>query len=115
MALNNCFVPIPHGLGSSPNPGLPIVLQDHPASTQVTMTVPLLARIVQEVPTVSWADVGGLDDVKRELHETVQYPVEHADKFRKFGMPPSKGVPAVRQTTGDEAPSDGRESYITSS
>jgi len=34
-------------------PGLPIVLQDHPASTQVTMTVPLLARIVQEVPTVS--------------------------------------------------------------
>ena len=45
-----------------------------------------------QVPTVSWEDVGGLEDVKRELHETVQYPVEHADKFRKFGMPPSKGV-----------------------
>jgi transitional endoplasmic reticulum ATPase len=45
-----------------------------------------------QVPTVSWEDVGGLEEVKRELHETVQYPVEHADKFRKFGMPPSKGV-----------------------
>jgi ATP-dependent 26S proteasome regulatory subunit len=37
-------------------------------------------------------DVGGLEDVKRELHETVQYPVEHAEKYVKFGMSPSKGV-----------------------
>lgn len=45
-----------------------------------------------EVPNVHWEDVGGLEDVKRELHETVQYPVEHADKYIKFGMSPSKGV-----------------------
>ena len=45
-----------------------------------------------EVPDVRWDDVGGLEDVKRELHETVQYPVEHADKYVKFGMSPSKGV-----------------------
>ena len=45
-----------------------------------------------EVPDVHWEDVGGLEDVKRELHETVQYPVEHADKYVKFGMSPSKGV-----------------------
>jgi transitional endoplasmic reticulum ATPase len=45
-----------------------------------------------EVPNVTWDDVGGLEDVKRELYETVQYPVEHADKFAKFGMEPSKGV-----------------------
>lgn len=45
-----------------------------------------------EVPDVHWDDVGGLEDVKRELHETVQYPVEHADKYVKFGMSPSKGV-----------------------
>lgn len=45
-----------------------------------------------EVPDVHWDDVGGLENVKRELHETVQYPVEHADKYIKFGMSPSKGV-----------------------
>jgi len=45
-----------------------------------------------EVPDVHWEDVGGLEDVKRELHETVQYPVEHAEKYIKFGMNPSKGV-----------------------
>jgi len=45
-----------------------------------------------EIPDVKWEDVGGLEDVKRELHETVQYPVEHAEKYVKFGMSPSKGV-----------------------
>jgi len=51
-----------------------------------------LRENVVEVPNVSWADIGGLEDVKKELYETVQYPVEHADKFEKFGMQPSKGV-----------------------
>uniref|UniRef100_A0A7S2R482 Vesicle-fusing ATPase n=1 Tax=Rhizochromulina marina TaxID=1034831 RepID=A0A7S2R482_9STRA len=45
-----------------------------------------------EIPDCSWEDVGGLEDVKRELHETVTYPVEHAAKYTKFGMKPSKGV-----------------------
>eukprot|EP00316_Scyphosphaera_apsteinii_P000505 CAMPEP_0119313646 /NCGR_PEP_ID=MMETSP1333-20130426/29826_1 /TAXON_ID=418940 /ORGANISM="Scyphosphaera apsteinii, Strain RCC1455" /LENGTH=907 /DNA_ID=CAMNT_0007318519 /DNA_START=113 /DNA_END=2836 /DNA_ORIENTATION=- len=45
-----------------------------------------------EVPNVSWQDIGGLEDVKRELRETVQYPVQYADKFEYFGMSPSKGV-----------------------
>merc|ERR1712023_84691 len=35
---------------------------------------------------------GGLEDTKRELREMVQYPVEHPEKFEKFGMSPSKGV-----------------------
>jgi transitional endoplasmic reticulum ATPase len=51
-----------------------------------------LRENVVEVPNVSWKDVGGLEDVKRELYETVQYPIEHADKFEKFGMQASKGV-----------------------
>ena len=51
-----------------------------------------LRETVVEVPTVKWEDIGGLESVKLELRETVQYPVEHADKFLKFGMSPSKGV-----------------------
>ncbi|VAH74678.1 unnamed protein product [Triticum turgidum subsp. durum] len=51
-----------------------------------------LRETVVEVPNVSWTDIGGLDGVKRELQETVQYPVEHPEKFEKFGMSPSKGV-----------------------
>ncbi|KAJ2553577.1 AAA ATPase cdc48 [Coemansia sp. RSA 1933] len=51
-----------------------------------------LRETVVEVPTVKWSDIGGLEGVKRELQETVQYPVEHPEKFLKFGMAPSKGV-----------------------
>ncbi|KAJ1968517.1 AAA ATPase cdc48 [Dispira parvispora] len=51
-----------------------------------------LRETVVEVPTVSWDQIGGLEGVKQELQETVQYPVEHPEKFLKFGMSPSKGV-----------------------
>jgi transitional endoplasmic reticulum ATPase len=51
-----------------------------------------LRETVVEVPNVSWNDVGGLEKVKQELQETVQYPVEHPEKFLKYGMSPSKGV-----------------------
>jgi transitional endoplasmic reticulum ATPase len=34
-----------------------------------------------EVPNTKWVDIGGLEDVKQELRETVQYPVQYADKF----------------------------------
>ncbi len=47
-----------------------------------------LRETVVEVPTVTWEDIGGLENVKRELQELVQYP----EKFLKFGMTPSKGV-----------------------
>lgn len=47
---------------------------------------------VVEVPNVRWDDIGGLEDVKRELIESVQYPVDHPEKFIKFGLSPSKGV-----------------------
>merc|ERR1711865_1145459 len=51
-----------------------------------------LRETVVEVANISWDDIGGLPDVKRELRELVQYPVEHPEKFEKFGMSPSKGV-----------------------
>jgi len=51
-----------------------------------------LRETVVEVPNVTWDDIGGLEGVKRELQELVQYPVEHPEKFLKFGMQPSRGV-----------------------
>jgi len=51
-----------------------------------------LRETVVEVPNVSWQDIGGLEGVKKELQELVQYPVEHPEKFLKFGMTPSRGV-----------------------
>merc|ERR1711894_405153 len=51
-----------------------------------------IRETVVETPNVSWDDIGGLQSVKKELQELVQYPVEHPEKFLKFGMQPSRGV-----------------------
>lgn len=51
-----------------------------------------LRETVVEVPNVTWDDIGGLLATKKELQEMIQYPVEHPEKFLKFGMSPSKGV-----------------------
>jgi len=68
------------------------VTQDHFRTALGTSNPSALRETVVEVPNVTWDDIGGLEDVKRELRETVQYPVEHPEKFLKFGMQPSKGV-----------------------
>jgi len=45
-----------------------------------------------EIPDCSWKDVGGLYDVKREMMETLTYPLRYAPKFARYGMSPSKGM-----------------------
>lgn len=44
-----------------------------------------------EIPDITWDDIGGLENVKRDLKEMVQYPVEYPEKFEAFGMGASKG------------------------
>merc|ERR1712203_1139517 len=51
-----------------------------------------LRETVVEVPNVKWDDIGGLENVKRSLQEMILYPIDHPEKFEKFGMQPSRGV-----------------------
>merc|ERR1719388_192872 len=51
-----------------------------------------LRETVVEVPNVKWDDIGGLEETKRNLQEMILYPIEHPEKFEKFGMQPSRGV-----------------------
>jgi transitional endoplasmic reticulum ATPase len=68
------------------------VTQDHFKVALGTSNPSSLRETVVEVPNVTWNDIGGLIDVKNELRELVQYPIEHPEKFEKFGMQPSRGV-----------------------
>jgi len=68
------------------------VTQEHFKFALGTSNPSSLRETVVEVPNISWNDIGGLIDVKNELRELVQYPIEHPEKFEKFGMSPSRGV-----------------------
>ncbi len=50
-----------------------------------------LREVMIEVPNVRWEDIGGLEDVKREVKETVELPLLKPDVFKRLGIRPSKG------------------------
>ncbi|MFN3803713.1 MAG: CDC48 family AAA ATPase [Pyrobaculum sp.] len=51
-----------------------------------------LREIHIEVPSVRWEDVGGLENVKQELREAVEWPLKYPEVFKKFGLRPPKGI-----------------------
>ncbi len=50
------------------------------------------AMEVEDRPTVSYADVGGLEEQILELRETVELPLTKPELFEKVGITPPKGV-----------------------
>ena len=51
-----------------------------------------LREVFVEVPDVTWADVGGLEDTKERLRETIQWPLEYPEVFEQLDMAAAKGV-----------------------
>jgi len=51
-----------------------------------------IREVFVEVPDVRWDDVGGLEEIKQELKEAVEWPLKYADVFEIAGTHPSKGI-----------------------
>ena len=51
-----------------------------------------IREVFTEVPDVKWTDVGGLEEVKRVLKETIEWPLKYNDLFKQAGTSPSKGI-----------------------
>jgi transitional endoplasmic reticulum ATPase len=68
------------------------VTQEHFTSAMGQCNPSSLRETVVEVPNIKWDDIGGLEDTKRSLQEMILYPIDHPEKFEKFGMTPSRGV-----------------------
>jgi transitional endoplasmic reticulum ATPase len=51
-----------------------------------------LREVVIENPNVHWEDIGGLEEAKSSLKETVEWPMKYAKIFHHMGAKPSKGV-----------------------
>ncbi len=60
------------------------------AYKEITPTA--VREVYIEIPKVRWSDIGGLESVKQELREAVEWPLKYPDRFKKLGIKPPKGV-----------------------
>jgi len=51
-----------------------------------------MREVMVEIPNVSWDDVGGLEEIKSELKEAVEWPLKYPKLFEKAGIRPLNGI-----------------------
>jgi proteasome regulatory subunit len=52
----------------------------------------VVAMEIEERPTITYSDIGGLEGQIQEIKETVELPLLHPELFEKVGIDPPKGV-----------------------
>ena len=51
-----------------------------------------MREVLVPKPNIQWKDIGGLDNLKEELKEAIEWPLKHADLFIKAAIKPPKGI-----------------------
>ncbi|MHA2304801.1 MAG: AAA family ATPase [Candidatus Hodarchaeales archaeon] len=51
-----------------------------------------IREVFIEIPNVKWTDIGGMDTIKQELIEIVEWPLKHKDSFARLGINPPRAV-----------------------
>ncbi|MBN3037666.1 MAG: CDC48 family AAA ATPase [Candidatus Diapherotrites archaeon] len=51
-----------------------------------------MREVLIEVPNVKWEDVGGLEKVKNELAEAIEWPLKNPEMFERMGIRPPRGI-----------------------
>ena len=57
-----------------------------------SMTPSAMREVVIESPNVHWDDIGGLEEAKQSLRESVEWPMKYADLFYHMDANPPKGI-----------------------
>ena len=61
-------------------------------SAQKEIQPSALREVLVQIPNIKWDDVGGLNEVKQELKEAVEWPLKHPETFKRLGVRPPKGT-----------------------
>jgi transitional endoplasmic reticulum ATPase len=60
------------------------------AYKEITPTA--MREVYIEIPTIHWEDIGGLEEVKQDLKEAVEWPLKNPEIFTRLGIKPPKGI-----------------------
>ncbi|KAL0622420.1 Peroxisome assembly factor 2 [Plecturocebus cupreus] len=90
--------------------GFPLLAEDFGQALEQLQTAHSQAVGAPKIPSVSWHDVGGLQDVKKEILETIQLPLEHPELLslglRRSGLllhgPPGTGKTLLAKAVATE-------------
>ena len=69
-----------------------IVNHDDFTKALIEVTPSGMREVFIENPDVSWEEVGGLEDVKRELQEAVEWPMKYPGLYDKLGHKMPRGI-----------------------
>ena len=79
--------------GQSPRPGDTLLIDARAGYAFEVIPKAEVARLVlEEVPDVSYHDIGGLDAQIEQIHDAVELPFTHPELYRDFALRPPKGV-----------------------
>ncbi len=56
------------------------------------VTPSAMREVYIETPDVRWSDIGGLDSIKKELQEAVEWPLKYPDLYSTIGYSMPKGI-----------------------
>ncbi len=51
-----------------------------------------MREVLVETPNIGWSEVGGLEGIKQDLKEAVEWPMKHPESFKRLGIKPPKGI-----------------------
>jgi transitional endoplasmic reticulum ATPase len=68
------------------------VKMSHFMSALMEIEPSAIREVFVEVPDVSWEDVGGLEDIREELFDAVQWPLRSPELFERYDIQPPKGI-----------------------
>ncbi|MBU4501935.1 MAG: CDC48 family AAA ATPase, partial [Nanoarchaeota archaeon] len=51
-----------------------------------------MREVLVETPNIGWDDIGGLEILKQELKEAVEWPLKHPESFKRLGIRPPRGI-----------------------
>ena len=69
-----------------------VVTGDDFKNAQKEIQPSALREVLVQIPDIKWDDIGGLEDVKQELKEAVEWPLKHPETFKRLGIRPPKGT-----------------------
>ncbi|MHA1233845.1 MAG: CDC48 family AAA ATPase [Promethearchaeota archaeon] len=51
-----------------------------------------IREVFVEIPNVTWDQIGGLEELKQKLLESVDWPLSHPKIFKRMGITPPRGI-----------------------